>query len=431
MPSVVIAGGGLAGLASAAALGSLGYQVDLHEARPFLGGRATSYALPSSNGDAETIDNCQHILLRCCVNLLDLYSRLGVLDSIEFAREFVFIEPGGRRSTLSAGLLPAPLHFTESFLRLKYLSLSEKLALTRALLAIKQQRLRADLDQITMAEWLASQGQPQRVVNRFWRQILVSAVNEDLEIMSARWGFQVFWLGFLCSGTSHQMGVPAVPLGELYCSDGWRSLPNVRFHLKSPVRRITPEGAETTTGRFKADFYISALPWDRAPELSPAIRAIPMESSPITGVHLWFDRPVVDVPHATLLDRTIQWMFNKDDGRYVQLVISASRSLSSRSRSEIIDLATAELSEFFPEVKQATLIRGHVVKEMHATFSASCGLPRPTAVTSDPSIFLAGDWTDTGWPSTMEGAVRSGYLAAEAVVSRAGDPHKFLIPDIA
>src|ERR1700678_2304473 len=141
MPSVIVIGGGLAGLASAAALGQSGFQVDLFEARGFLGGRATSYPVPgdASNPDSspEVIDNCQHVLLRCCVNLMDFYRRLGVADRIQFHKQFFFIEPGGRTSVLQAGGLPAPLHFTGSFLDLKFLGVTDKLAIGRALWAIR------------------------------------------------------------------------------------------------------------------------------------------------------------------------------------------------------------------------------------------------------------------------------------------------------
>jgi hypothetical protein len=154
------------------------------------------------------------------------------------------------------------------------------------------------------------------------------------------------------------------------------------------------------------------------------------EHSPITGIHLWFDRPVTHLPHAVLLDRTVQWMFNKDGGRYVQLVVSASRGLLEIPRNEVIELGVRELGEFCPEVRGARLVKAHVVKEVRATFSAAPGLEllRPESRTKFSNVFLAGDWTRSGWPATMEGAVRSGYLAAEAV---AGTPGKFLVPDIA
>jgi zeta-carotene desaturase len=152
------------------------------------------------------------------------------------------------------------------------------------------------------------------------------------------------------------------------------------------------------------------------------------DHSPITGIHLWFDRTVTDLPHATLLDRTIQWMFNKSEGRYVQLVVSASRSLETMPRADVIAMALRELAEFFPAVSNAKLEKAHVVKEIRATFSAAPGLEsrRPLSRTSIPNLFLAGDWTRSGWPATMEGAVRSGYLAAEAITGK-----KFVLQDIA
>jgi zeta-carotene desaturase len=180
----------------------------------------------------------------------------------------------------------------------------------------------------------------------------------------------------------------------------------------------------------RADYYVSAVPFERITALIPDLQfdASPFEHSPITGIHLWFDRPVMDLPHATLLDRTIQWAFNKGEGRYVQLVVSASRSLLPMPREEVIALALKELTEFFPLAAGATLERAHVVKEARATFSARPGLAdaRPEARTAIPNLFLAGDWTRTGWPATMEGAVRSGYLAAEAVLAAAGSPRAIL-----
>ena len=430
MAKVIVAGGGLAGMAATAALASAGHEIDLFEARAFLGGRATSYNVPSSDGDGETIDNCQHILLRCCVNLLDFYSRLNVLDQIEFHREFYFIEPGGRTSVFRAGSLPRPLHFTGSFLQMRYLSAIEKAALVGALLALQAEyRKRKDLNEITMYEWLLEKRQPKRVINRFWRQVLVSAINEDLERMAASHGFQVFWLGFLATSDSYHMGVPKGCLTDLYRADFWNDAVNVRVHLRAPVEAISGAGVRVNGENRTADFYVSALPFERAAISGASFPQF--EHSPITGIHIWFDSAITDLPHATLLDRTLQWMFNKGGGRYIQLVVSASRSFTRWDRSQILELALKELAEFFPAVNNASVERFHVVKEMRATFSARPGLVRPAVETEDPKLFRAGDWTDSGWPSTMEGAVRSGYLAAEAVTRAAGDPRSFVLPDIA
>jgi uncharacterized protein with NAD-binding domain and iron-sulfur cluster len=164
--------------------------------------------------------------------------------------------------------------------------------------------------------------------------------------------------------------------------------------------------------------------------------------SPITSVHLWFDREITDLDHAALLDTTMQWMYNAgrlqparragNAGSYLELVVSASKMLTSMQRQQIIDLALRELALFFPKVKQATLLKAAVVKEIRATYSVRPGLDlaRPGPVSGWPRLFLAGDWTATGWPATMEGAVRSGYLAAEELSRENGKPQTFVAADL-
>ena len=442
-PRVAIVGAGLAGIAAAASLGSAGFSVDLFEARPFPGGRATSWPVSGADGEpAEVIDNCQHVLLRCCVNLLDLYRRLGVTDKIRFHRDYYFIEPGGRVSILKRGPFPAPAHFAGSFLRLSFLDLPDKFAIARAMRAIPREiHARADLDQISMLEWLREKHQTPAAIDRYWRQVLVSAVNEEPDRMAAAHGLQVFWLGMLARADSYEMGLAAVPLRELYDEPSLKATGDVRIHHRAPVTAIE-HGPDSRIAavhvdgqRVEADYFVSCLPVER---LQPLMPDLPVdwkafEHSPITGIHLWFDRPVTNLPHATLLDRTIQWMFNKGDGRYIQLVVSASRSLTAMPRADVIGLALRELAEFFPVAGTAILEKAHVIKEVRATFSALPGLEskRPLAITRHPNFFLAGDWTRSGWPATMEGAVRSGYIAAEAVARAAASPRHFLIQDIA
>jgi squalene-associated FAD-dependent desaturase len=425
-PSVAVIGGGLAGLATALTLGSAGHPVTVYEARSFLGGRATSYPL-----DSVTIDNCQHVLLRCCTNLLDFYRRLGVAEKIHFYREFYWIEPGGRMSVMKRGLLPAPLHFTGSFAALRFLSPADKIAVARAFVAVKHEYgKRADLDSISMAAWLEEKKQTPQAINRFWRQVLVSAINEELDRMAAVHGLQVIYLGFLANAQSYEMGVPSVPLASLYSAEAWARYKSVKFEYRSSVQQIRIENG-VATGPAKADAYVIAVPFERVKALVPELHLdlSAFTHSPITGIHLWFDRKVTDLPHATLLDRTIQWMYNKHDGRHLQLVVSASRGLTETPRGEVIEMALKELAEFFPSVAQAKLERAHVVKEIRATFSAAPGLEtqRPLQATEIANLFLAGDWTKTGWPATMEGAVRSGYLAAEAVLNRFGCSQRFLV----
>ncbi len=439
--NVAVVGGGLAGLATALALGTAEQNVTVYEARPFLGGRATSYPLNTADEDgAVTIDNCQHVLLRCCTNLIDFYRRLGVEDRIEFHREFYWIEPGGRVSVMKRGLLPAPLHFTESFAKLHFLSLADKMSVASGLLSVKYEyKKRADLERITMLDWLREKRQTPRAIERFWKQVLISAINEELDQMAAIHGLQVFYLGFLSQANAYEMGIPAVPLGELYSERVWSGIPTVKIEQRAPVQEVRIEDGRAigvvAGGRcIVADAYVLAVPFERLTALAPGLEidCSQFSHSPITGIHLWFDRPITDMPHATLLDRTIQWMYNKEGGRHIQLVVSASRSLTEMARADVIGLALKELAEFFPKAKDAKLERAHVVKEVRATFCAGPGLEekRPVSATSIPNLFLAGDWTRSGWPATMEGAVRSGYLAAEAVLKSFDESWKFLLADV-
>jgi zeta-carotene desaturase len=207
----------------------------------------------------------------------------------------------------------------------------------------------------------------------------------------------------------------------------------VDIRLRTPVEKLNFENNRVISvvagdAEFRADSFICTLPFERIAALGIPVDVSAFEHSPITGIHLWFDRPVLDVPQAAMLDRTIQWVFNKDGGRYAQVVVSASRNLLDMPRADVIALAVRELAEFFPNVREAELQKAHVVKEVRAVFSPRPGLERhrPPTHTSISNLFVAGDWTRCGWPATMEGAVRSGYLAAEAITGQT-----FLLPDIA
>ena len=434
----MIVGGGLAGLGAAAALGSYGWEVDLFETRAFLGGRATSWPVNPADESSQVIDNCQHVLLRCCRNLIDLYRRLGVGDKIRFFSEYYFLEPGGRKSTLRRGNAPPPLHFAGSFAAFKFLGLLDKAAIARAMLAIPREHNRPDLESITMMQWLREKVQPQRAIDRFWRQVLVSAINEEPDRMAASHGLKTFWHGMLATRDAYEMGIPEVPLRSLYDPGTLERMGPISIHSRQPVSEIRIEDGRVQSVQcggeaYKADHYISAVPFERIGQIAPALGldTSGFEHSPITGIHLWFDREITSLPHAALLDRTMQWMFNKSEGRYLQLVVSASRSLTEMPRNEIIALAVRELGDFFPAVREAQLERAQVVKEVRATFSARPGLEalRPRTETAIPNLALAGDWTRSGWPATMEGAVRSGYMAAEAAMRAAGRSARFLIDD--
>ncbi len=457
---MIVIGGGLAGLSAGIALSEAGWRVRLFEQRPFLGGRATSYVLP----DGEHVDNCQHVTLGCCTNLDDFYRRVGAENKIKFFDRLVFQDPQGRVGIMQAGLLPAPLHMTGSFLTFAPLSLADKRSIARALLEILRTKGHTpDLDApggISMLEWLRRRNQTPRAIERFWKVVLVSALDEELDQTDAHYGLDVFWKGFLCNRGGYRMGVPAVPLAQLY--DGCKVEIERRggeVNLRSPMRAIHTshaelQGIEFDGGRLEAaDAYIFAVPHDTLAELLPdeIKHREPMlehlgniRVSPITGVHLWFDRKVMSEPFVTLLDTTTQWIFNKsalygeangqlkEKGQYLQLVISASYSLLQKPRQEIIDLCMAEVRQALPAAQNANLLKATVIKEAAATFSPQPGVDRwrPKQKTSVKKMFLAGDWTDTSWPATMEGAVRSGYLAAEAVLEAADAPKKIVRPDL-
>ena len=461
-PTVAVAGGGLAGLAAACALSDAGFRVTLFEKRPFLGGRASSWEHP---GTGEVVDNCQHVLFRVCTNLMEFYQRIGVADQIRWYDEMTFIEPGGRTSVMKSSPLPAPLHTAPSFLQFSFLSAADKFAIARALvpLTLSEQR---DTGQ-SFQHWLDQHGQTKQAVERFWRPILVSALSEELDLISISAAVQVVRESMKSPAARH-MGVPTVPLTDLYnaAGDYVRARGGV-LHFRRPVESFTADSSQVRV-RLRSqkdvqeenqdeafDYLIVALPFDALDRVLPeTAESAPLreqlshfETAPITGIHLWFDRQISDLDHAVLLDRTIQWMFHKSrlqpirtqgadgapSGSYIELVVSSSKTLIDKSRSEIVDLALAEVREFFPAAREANLVKSAVIKEVNATYSPRPGIDahRPTAATAWPRVFLAGDWTATGWPATMEGAVRSGYLAAEALARAAGfqDPH-FLSPDL-
>jgi len=452
-PTVAVAGGGLAGLAAACALAASGFRVTLFERRPYVGGRASSYEHP---GTGEVVDNCQHVLFRVCTNLVQFYRRIGVEDKIRWFDEMTFIEPGGRTSVMRASPLPAPLHTAPSFLGFPFLSAKDKLVISRAIAGLT---LTAQPDTgRSFLDWCNQHGQTKNAIERFWKPILVSALSEDLDLISISAAAQVVRESMKSPSARH-MGVPSIPLTDLYNRAG----DYIRAHggeirFRGSLETFSPGPSQVRIrvgeGEQAFDYLVLALPFEsldrvlpQSPEAAPLREQLShFESAPITGIHLWFDRQITDLDHAVLLDRTIQWMFHKSrllatrggantesSGSYIELVVSASKGLIDKSRSEIVDLALKEVREFFPAARAANLVKSTVIKEVRATYSPRPGIDayRPQQATAWPRVFLAGDWTATGWPATMEGAVRSGYLAAEALTRAAGiKDARFLVADL-
>ncbi len=441
-------------MSAACSLAEAGLHVQLVERRGYLGGRASSYRHP---GVDEVIDNCQHVLFGCCTNLIGFYTRIRVEKKIHWTRTMTMIEPGGQRSVLGPGWLPAPLHGLPSLLTAKALTREDKLALMRAFRAFM--RPVAPESTQTLGSWLRENGQTQGAIDRFWRLVIASALNADLDEIALPYAAKVIRELFLNSAQAGAMGMSSVPLSELYAgAEQFLRERGGEVILSSGVESAKWDeetsgwSINTRAGTLFANYLVLALPFEATAKLLPhmppaegvetlAKQIDQQEHGPICSVHLWFDREITDLEHAVLLDREIHWMYNKSrlqpirngKGSYLELVVSASHRFAALSREEAIDLAVGELKEFFPAVAGARLEKAVLVKEVRATFGVPPGIDkfRPEAKSSPwPNCVLAGDWIATGWPSTMESAARSGHLAAEAVCATLGDQRKILDPDL-
>ena len=449
--TALVLGGGLAGIAVALRLTAAGVRVTVIEARNRLGGRATSFTDPATG---RTLDNCQHVLMGCCTSLVDLYRRLGVADSIKWHRTLYFMDGRGRLDQLEADDWPAPLHMTPALLKFRGLSLREKLDLTRGMLAIIRMGKagRDAMPDITFEQWLIGQRQSRGTIDKFWSVIITSALNELPTHCSAKYAIQVFQEGFLANEQAYVMGVPAVPLVQLYDraaqaieANGGRVMVSTsaqRFELTDgSVSALIADGQTLS-----ADAYVSALPFDRLARLceAPMVDADPrlqqlqrFETSPILGIHLYYrstnGQPVMKLPHLVLTQSPLQWVFNKGRGdesgsQHLHGVISAAHGLAAWPSQEIITLTDREMRKAFshlpdtPPLDEIRLVDAMVVKEKRATFSLTPGIDdaRPRATGAISNLYLAGDWCDTGWPATMEGAVRSGDAATMAILDDLG-----------
>jgi squalene-associated FAD-dependent desaturase len=453
--SVTVLGGGVAGMSAACALRESGALVHLVERRGYLGGRASSYLHPGVN---ETIDNCQHVLFGCCTNLVGFYERIGAADKIHWTREMTMIEPGGRRSLLGPSRwLPAPLHGLPKLLRAHAFTPADKLALARAFRAMLTPVPQDSTE--TLADWLTRHKQTKGAIERFWKLVIASALNAEIETIAVPYAAKVIRELFMNSAYAGAMGINTVPLSELYAGvPALLAKSGGAVHPSSNIERAEWDEetscwtVETKDGAVTANYLVLALPFEAMGKLIAQMP--PAEGSeallekiaqhthwPICSAHLWFDRAITELDHAVLLDREIHWLFNRgklqpwrrQQGSYIEIEVSASRVFAARERNEAIELTLRELKEFFPAVAQAKLVKAALVKEVRATFGVPPGIDqlRPDAQSSPwPNCVLAGDWTRTGWPSTMESAARSGHLAAEAVCAAMGRPKKFLVPDL-
>ena len=455
----VVIGGGLAGIAAAVRLVEHRWQVCLIETRKRLGGRATSFTDPKTG---QTLDNCQHVLMGCCTNLIDLYRRTGVDGKIEWSNKLYFTAPHVSEPSkpwvievLEANDLPAPMHMTESLMAFRTLTMAEKVAIARGLVAIARlgRHGSEELRNLDFLSWLKQGGQPEGAIKKFWSIITVSALNELPQLSAANYAMQVFQEGFLANAEACLMGVANVPLLNLYGpADRLIADSGGQLLLGAGAQRLVFENGRITAveladrTRIVGDVFVSAVPFDRLACLSDTdlckadirLRSLDrFKTSPIIGIHLWFDRPVMRTPHLILTASSLQWLFNKGNdpaigGFYLHGVISAAHDVIDIPARQIIEMVVAEVHKALPDARAAKLLHSKAIKEKRATFSVRPGVDRlrPDTRGAIHNLYLAGDWCRTGWPATMEGAVRSGYLAAAAVLQDAHQSAEGLVPDL-
>lgn len=440
---VVVIGGGLSGLAAALRLGDAGYRPIVLESRRRLGGRASSF---EDGVSGRVLDNCQHVLMGCCTNLLDFYARLGVEDAIDWHDTITWCRPDGGRDVVRATPLPAPLHLAGSFRRMKLLDRFSRRAVRRAMWRMLRigtrgrQRYTGDTFQSILDDWR----QPEQAVRLFWDPVIVSACNVPSNEVSAVHALQVFQDGFLAGRWHATMGVPRVPLADLYEPAGAAIEQvggEIRLGWKATgigVANRSVMGVETSREFVRAGSVVAALPWEQLDGiLDPSLREIDQRlrglaglgHSPILGVHVLLDREVMTEPHVVMPGRETHWFFNKgidaEGMQHIHAVISAADSWMDRGGDEIEAVVLEDLAHAYPHLADAEVLQVRPVKERRATFRATpqAESARPRAAPSPvgagggdlSGLYLAGDWVATGWPATMEGAVRSGYLAAEAI----------------
>jgi squalene-associated FAD-dependent desaturase len=469
---VLILGGGFAGLAAAVDLAEAGRRVLLLERRSFLGGRAYSFT-DKTTGD--TIDNGQHLMMGCYHRTLQFLGKIGSLDKLKFQPDpqVDFLHEGADGSVTRASFkcppLPAPLHLLGGLARLKTIGWGDRLRALGVGLAVRT--LNGDQDrlaEITVREWLDSLGQSERIQRRFWGPMALATLNEAPEVASADMFARVIELGFMRTKRDSAMVVSRVGLSDLYTQQA-RSFIEDRggeIRLNADVARIefarndsarndsarndsarndsggyAAAGVTLRTGeRIEADVVISAVPYFALRRMLTAEVASAhfpyldrFKSAPIVSINLWYDEPFTDLEFAGLLDSPIEWVFNKNAinrgggqgaeseraGRqHLALVISGAHEAAGRPKEELIALADAEIKRFFPAARRLRPFHAFVVREYDATISHTVGTARlrPSSRTRFDNFFLAGDWTATGLPATIEGAVQSGQECARIVL---------------
>ncbi len=457
----IIVGDGHAGVAAAVRLTDLGYRVTVVESKVHVG--------QSTSGEAT--DASQHTLMRMCTNQADLYRRLGVIRDIDWHKTLYFTGSDGLIDELTGDDLPAPFHLTRGLMAMKRFDWREKFSIFSGFLAALQvgRAAREQLSGENFREWLVSVHQPEHVIEAFWSAIIAGACNQLPQQISASYGVRILQEGFLLSNTSYQLGFSKMSRAAFYeraeevvKQGGGEVLHGVaadRFEYDSDNKRVT--GVHLADGRtLRADAYVTALPHLRLEELAgDAMKQDDarlghlneIEDVPVLGIHLYFNAPaghdVMRRTHLIFTDGCVRWAFAKgveqggayDGLHHVHAVIGHAEDYAHLGDGEIVERAVADMRKAMPGITdEVTVNTAHVVREKRAASSPRPGGKRyrPYPSGEIANLFVAGDWASTGWPTTREGAVRSGYRAASALHEFLieGDPvknvNKLLIPDV-
>jgi squalene-associated FAD-dependent desaturase len=450
-PTVVVIGGGLAGITAAIELREAALGVTLLEARPWLGGATSSFSR-----DGLMVDTGQHVFLRCCTSYREFLARVGMTGSVALQDRFdvTVLSPGGRARLRRSGL-PAPLHLGRALLGYPFLSLPERVRVGRAALALRGlDPAGPGLDAQRLGDWLAARGQSENARRRLWDLFIVSSLNIDGDDASMSLAATVLKTALLEGRSAADIGVPTVPLADLHGRAAARLLDRLgaRVRLGTKAAAVQPDPAggfrvRVTAGAddagpaggdgevIRADAVILAVPAAPAARLAreagvTGARWDDLGTSPIVNVHVVYDRPVTRLPFAAALDSPVQWVFDKTPasgaaaGQYLAISLSAADSYVDVPVAALREQFLPALAELFPAAAGAHVTDFFVTRERRATFrqAPGCGALRPGAATSLPGLLLAGAWTDTGWPDTMEGAVRSGRTAAQELIHALARP---------
>jgi len=440
---VLIIGGGFSGLAAGVALAEEGRSVRLLEQKPHLGGRARSFLDPTTGS---VVDNGQHLFMGCYHSTLRFLATIGTLDRIRFQKHMTlrFLDRNGRLTALRCPGLPSPWHVLLGVLRSGSFSFKHKLEILRLGRSIQRaSAMEGGSEKLSVREWLTRLGQSESLQRDFWDLLCIAALNEDPSRANAGLFERVLQLALFSSPVDSRIGIARVGLSEVYV-DAATAYIRARGGRVECSRRVVGllisegqcRGVRLAGGEgIEAESVLSAVPSFQLVGLLPGellrsehffVPVISFRPAPIISINLWFDRPITELDFIGLRGTTIQWLFNKgtilgSGENYVSLVLSGAHQHIGRSKEELLAGALGELGDLFPEMQKARLRHALVIKERFATFSPTWEAEqvRPTARTPVRGLYLAGDWTATGLPATIESAVRSGYNAAEAILDDA------------